>query len=500
VLIRKETAYFLRYFSYTEPLAVIRQNTMKKLSHILLLTIFVSISCKTEKSNHQSSNKKIIVSEEHKKIDSLFKEIHDKDNFNGNVLISKKGEIIFKKSYGFAKYEEIALSDNSIFNLASITKQFTASAIVLLERENKLNYEDDIRLYLPELNFYPKITIRNLLNHTSGLYDYMKLTDSLIIQKNNKILLNNDNVIDLYKTNKPKLNFLPNEKYEYSNTGYLLLATIIERVSKESYSNFLKNQIFQPLKMEDTKVLFRYINSKNIENLTIGYEENENGKLVDAIETTPQIYNYDGVKGQGRLYSTTLDLNKWSNALSDNFFSKTELKEISAISKTTENEQVNYGFGWYITNDIVNGKSIYHSGSWPGYVTYLEKNLKHDITVIILQNVSTKRTGIPTYPLRNILFEKKELVLEESYLKSLAGEYEMSDGRTKQVVYKNNKLYAVVNPSFQLELIPITKTIFEVNEFSPKVNFEFILESNSVRGYKFYQLDLGKEVELTRIE
>jgi CubicO group peptidase (beta-lactamase class C family) len=105
----------------------------------------------------------------------------------------------------------------------------------------------------------------------------MKLTDSLIIQKNNKILLNNDNVIDLYKTNKPKLNFLPNEKYEYSNTGYLLLATIIERVSKESYSNFLKNQIFQPLKMEDTKVLFRYINSKNIENLTIGYEENENG-------------------------------------------------------------------------------------------------------------------------------------------------------------------------------------------------------------------------------
>ena len=76
----------------------------------------------------------------------------------------------------------------------------------------------------------------------------------------------------------------------------------------------------------------------------------------------------------------------------------------------------------------------------------------------------------------------------------------MSDGRTKQVVYKNNKLYAVVNPSFQLELIPITKTIFEVNEFSPKVNFEFILESNSVRGYKFYQLDLGKEVELTRIE
>lgn len=439
-------------------------------------------------------------SQDVKKIDSLFQEMHNEDNFNGNVLISKKGEIIFKKSYGFSVNGKKPLTDNSIFNLASITKQFTAAGIVLLARDGKLTYEDDIRSYVPELSFYPKITIRNLLNHTSGLYDYMKLTDSLLIKKNPKAALDNQKVIELFRKSKPELNFLPNEKYEYSNTGYLLLATIIERISKESYADFLQNKIFKPLNMRDTKVLFRYINTVNIENLTTGYQNNENGKLVDAIESSPKVYNYDGVKGQGRLYSTTLDLNKWSDAISNNFFSKGELKEISAVSKTTEKEQINYGFGWYITNDLVNGKSIYHSGGWPGYVTYIEKNLKNGITFIILQNVSTIKTGIPTYPLKNILYSKKEPILQENYLKSLAGEYEMSDGRTKQIIYKENKLYAVVNPSFQLELVPITKTIFEVKQFRPKVNFEFILENNSVKGYKFYQLDLGKETELTKIE
>ncbi len=441
-----------------------------------------------------------IFSQDIKKIDSLFYEIHNEDGFNGNVLISKKGEVIFKKSYGFSVEGKKPLTDNSIFNLASITKQFTAAGIVLLARENKIAYEDDIRSYIPELSFYPKITVRNLLNHTSGLYDYMKLTDSLLIQQDPMTELNNQKVITLFERIKPKLNFLPSEKYEYSNTGYLLLATIIERVSKESYSDFLEDRVFNPLEMKDTKVIFRYINPVNLENLTTGYQENENGKLVDAIELTPEVYNYDSVKGQGRLYSTTLDLYKWSIAISNDFFSDSELKEISATSKTLDNEQVNYGFGWYITNDLVYGKSIYHSGSWPGYVTYIEKNLKSDITVIILQNVSTKSTGIPTYPLRNILYNEKEPILDESYLKSLAGEYKMSDGRTKQVAYRNDKLYAVVNPSFHLELIPKTKTIFEVNEFRPKVNFEFILDNNVVKGYKFYQLDLGKKAELKKIK
>lgn len=461
------------------------------------------ISCKTEKSEkayYQHQNRKTFASEKYKEIDSLFQEMHDNDNFNGNVLISKKGKIIFKKSFGFAKYGKEPLTDNSIFNLASITKQFTAATIVLLERENKLTFEDDFRLYIPELNFYPKITIRNLLNHTSGLYDYMKLTDSLIIQKDDKRLLNNNIVIDLYKKAKPKLNFLPNEKYEYSNTGYLLLATIIERISNKSYSSFLKNNIFKPLKMNNTEVLFRYINPVESKNLTIGYQKNEKGVLIDAISVTPEILNYDGVKGQGRLYSTTLDLNKWSNAISNDFFSKSELDIICKTGKTKENEQINYGFGWYITNDLINGKSIYHSGSWPGYVTYIEKNLKNNITIIILQNKSTIKTGIPIYPLRKIIYNKENVNLKEEYLKSLAGDYKTNDGKIKQVAYKNNKLFAVVNPSFKLELIPITETIFEVKDFDPKVNFQFITENNKIKGYKFYQLDLGKESELTKIK
>ena len=168
---------------------------------------------------------------------SLFvQKIIESKKFNGNVLIAEKGEIIYKNSFGLANEStKEKLNLNSVFELASVSKQFTAMGIVKLKEKGKLNYEDKIGKYLPELNFYD-ISIKNLLQHTSGLPDYMQLLDSLLIDAtwdNKTKIATNKDIIAIFSKHKPKLLFEPNTKWEYSNTGYALLASIIENISKK---------------------------------------------------------------------------------------------------------------------------------------------------------------------------------------------------------------------------------------------------------------------------
>lgn len=436
-----------------------------------------------------------------KQIDSLFSEMYQKGEFNGNVVLSKKGEILLQKSYGYSDFEtKEPLTEQSVFNLASVTKQFTAAALVLLNRSGKLNYTDHIQKHIPELSFYPPITIKNLLTHTSGLPDYMQLADSLVFSVDSSAMLDNDQVIQLLAKYQPELNFEPNSKFEYSNTGYVLLASIIERVSNQKFDVFIQENIFKPLRLDDTQVLYRYAENTETSNLTKAYQEDEFSKTVDALEAAPTIKNLDWVCGQGRLYSTSTDLLNWSNALSNGFFSNDEWQLICSTNQTSANKQVNYGFGWFITQDIIHGKSVYHSGSWPGYITYIEKNLEQDITLIILQNLSTSKSHLPTYLLRQCLYSTPAVDLNDSYLKSLAGNYKTESGKTKAIEYANGKLYAVMNPEFKLELIPRTRTIFKIDGFNPEVNFEFFFEDQQVKGYRFYQLDLGIEAVVNKTD
>ncbi len=188
-------------------------------------------------------------------LDSLFGKLHDDGRFNGNVLIAEKGTVIYKKSFGLAnEATKQPLNENSVFELASCSKQFTAMAIAILNYQGKLKYDDPVYKYIPELGFYKKVTIRNLINHTSGMPAYEDLLDS--VWDKSKIATNKD-VIKILKDYKPSLHFEPNSRYEYSNTGYALLAVVIERVSKISYPAFLKKYIFNPLKMQHSIVYTR---------------------------------------------------------------------------------------------------------------------------------------------------------------------------------------------------------------------------------------------------
>src|SRR5690606_22228011 len=153
------------------------------------------------------------------------------------------------------------LSDKSIFNLASVTKQFTAACILLLEEENKLSLTDDVTKYIPELSFYKGIKIEHLIHHTSGLHDYMKLLDEKADKHKD---VTNDYVIQLVEKEKLELRFTLHNRFEDSIAGYLVLATIIERVSNNSYSHYLKEKIFSPLNMSNTYVFFLYKDTLNI--------------------------------------------------------------------------------------------------------------------------------------------------------------------------------------------------------------------------------------------
>jgi CubicO group peptidase (beta-lactamase class C family) len=203
------------------------------------------------------------------KIDSLLTAFYKDDLFNGNVLIAEKGKVIYKKSFGFANNDtKEVLDENSPFELASVSKQFTAMAIMMLRVKGKLSLEDDITKHIPELSFWKGITIGNLVYHTSGLPDYMELLDSFY--KETKIPTNKDLVL-LLAEHKPKVLFEPNTKYEYCNTGYFVLAYIIEKVSGTTYANFLKTNIFRPLKINNFFVYSRRLKPQKIKKYAFGF-------------------------------------------------------------------------------------------------------------------------------------------------------------------------------------------------------------------------------------
>ena len=322
------------------------------------------------------------------RIDSLFNSFHLKGQFNGNVLIAEKGKPIYQKSFGLANEQtKEKLNENSIFELASCTKQFTALAIVQLKEQGKLNYDDAVAKYLPELSAYNKVTIRHLLNHTSGMPDYMQLMDS--IWDKTKIATNKD-IIYPFEAHRPPLLFEPNTKFEYSNTGYALLASIIERTSGMSYSNYLKQKFFVPLKMTNTFVYTRRHAPRIIANYAYGYVYDENSKkfiLPDDFDPTKMVIWLDGIVGDGTVNSTVNDLLKWDRALYQNFLITEESKkDLYQPATLNDGTKTNYGLGWFLIQDNAFGFHVSHSGGWPGYATFIERHITNDKTIIILTN------------------------------------------------------------------------------------------------------------------
>jgi CubicO group peptidase (beta-lactamase class C family) len=299
------------------------------------------------------------------------------------------------------KVHKKKLNDNTVFELASCTKPFTAMAILILKDRGKLNLDDKISKYIPELYKYNNITIRNLLNHTGGLPDYMALMNKT--WDKSKIATNKD-VIKTLEKHQPKELFKPNTKEEYSNTGYVLLASIIEKTSGKTYAEFLDSAIFKPLKMTRTFVYHRRLSGKKIKNYAFGYlYMNDKYILPDDYSRSKFVFWLDGVEGDGTVNSTTNDLYKWVKALNNNkLVSKESLKLINSNGILNDGTLAHHGYGWRVLETEPFGKIARHSGGWPGYLTYIERDLDNDKTVIMLQN--HYNGTMPKQAVRNILY------------------------------------------------------------------------------------------------
>ncbi|RYZ79814.1 MAG: class A beta-lactamase-related serine hydrolase, partial [Proteobacteria bacterium] len=287
-------------------------------------------------------------------------------------------------------------------SLMKKTSRLPSMGIVLLAQKGKLGYDDLVSEHIPELSFYKGVTIRQLLNHTGGLPDYMQL----IALKGDTTRINtNKDIIRLLELEKPAALFAPGTKYTYSNTGYAVLASVIETVSGQTFGSFMTDAIFKPLSMKSTFVYNRRLSPRTIENYAFGYVYDRNRKKVlpDGDPQNSYVVYLDGIVGDGAVNSTTTDLLKWDRALyTEKLVSKKALEAIFTPPSLQKGEKTDYGFGWLITTGNDYGRIANHSGGWPGYATLIERHLDNDKTIIVLQNNENSLSFVAN--LRRILY------------------------------------------------------------------------------------------------
>ncbi len=324
----------------------------------------------------------IVISKKAAELNSKFKRLVKLTGFNGTVLYAEKGKIILQKAYGYKnvrrKKDELSTSD--AFQLASISKMFSAMAIMILRNEGKVDYDVDIRTYLYD---FPKegITLRQLMTHRAGLPRYMSLAHDK--WDNKKIPMDNDDMLDLFIEYNPDMYFTPNSGFHYCNTNYALLANIVESVSGMHFEDFVEERIFKPLGMDNSFVY----NMRNDTTVSLYVEKGVPGYYHRGWRWREMTNEYlNGVMGDKNIYTSVEDLYKYDRAL-DNF----TLLPDSIISESFEpgspsywKRKDNYGFGWRIKKNM--DSTAFHFGWWKGFRTFYIRDMKHQKTLIVLTN------------------------------------------------------------------------------------------------------------------
>lgn len=353
----------------------------KKMNYINLILVLsgLFLGCSAPKelnTNKTNSNFDIEF------VDYLF------NKYNGNkpsasIIIIKNGEVEFAKSYGYADLEnEILATPKTNYRIASVTKQFTAMAVMILVNQGKLSYDTKLTELFPEFPEYGKnITIEQLLTHRSGLVKYNRF----IAENSTEQLLDKDVLNGLYKTDSTY--FVPNTKYAYSNTGYAVLAQVIEKVSGMSFAKFMQKEIFRPLKMTNSTLLQM---DKNIKHRAFGYLIKDTTIIAKDQSLT------SAIQGDGGIYSSILDYYKWDKALyTDNLIPQSELD--NAFYDYDENGKSNksgYGYGW-VVNYYKGIKILQHGGSSTGFGSYVIRIPSENISVAIFTNRNKSGQELP---------------------------------------------------------------------------------------------------------
>src|SRR6476659_1445403 len=440
------------------------------------------------------------------KLKQLMTGQHDYFLFNGNAMVIKKGEIVYQQSLGYADYDsKRPLNDSSVFELASVSKQFTAMGVIICKEKGLLSYFDNIKKFFPYLH-YDHITVRNLLTHTSGLPSY---EDQFEKNWDHKKIAFNKDIIDMLERLHDTLFFKAGTAWKYSNTGYALLASIIEKVSGMSYNEFMAKNVFQPLGMTHTFVYnTRRSTGKIPANYALGFVYSDSLKkyiLPDSSPAYDYVYYLDGIVGDGCVNTTTGDLVKWDQALYGNkLVSKVSLDEmLSPLVQMSPADQNNfYGFGVAIQPKSENGKIVSHTGGWPGYATNITRMVDSSETIIILSNNGTS-SGVLVAGIEYILtgepllmpYEHKEVKINPAIIDRYIGKY--SAFMTLVFIKKDGKLYRHRDGTLDIELKPESATkFFYADGTDRQIEFE-VDQSGKVT--KAWFINSGQKGELKKL-
>ena len=310
------------------------------------------------------------------KLEGIFQKLRATYGFNGVVLITEKNHIIYKKAFGYADLQKRdSLEIGSQFQLASVSKQFTSMAIMMLKERGLLSYYDHVTRFYPDFP-YPNVTIRHLLTHRAGLADYRWFIDPLWPDKNKP--LSNQEMMRQFAKNKPDPYFQAGSHHSYSNTGYAILAAIVEKISGVTFSSFMRQAVFEPLGMKHTLV-YSKCDQDCLPGNVCGYERNGRWKAPNDC--------FNGITGDKNVFSTVDDLYKWDQALYGNQLVKqTTLAEAFKPGSPELKGWRNYGFGWRINRTNPEKLIVYHSGWWRGFRTFFMRNVTDQNSIVVLSN------------------------------------------------------------------------------------------------------------------
>ena len=398
------------------------------------------------------------------KIDRILTAYQNLNIFNGTALVYSNDKPILIKGYGYKNFEAKTLDDsNTIFQIASVTKPFTSTLILKLVQLKKISLNDKLSKFYPDFPNGNKITIENLLTHTSGIYDYTH--DDTAVTKGSE-----QKMMNIFKSHK--LDFEPATDWSYSNSGYSILGYIIQNVTGITYEQAIRKYIFQPAGMKNSGFDFERLKSKN---KSVGYSV-----FSDSIKTIASFSDSSVVFAAGAIYSTVKDLYQFHKALQSS-----KIVNKFLLNKAYTPFKHNYGYGWMIDTMNAN-KMVYHSGGISGFSSIFIRIPKENICIVLLNNKEGIELENIGRKILKILYnqpystptKKVTITLPDSILNRYIGTYELTNPDLQiEIRLDNGKLmaHAINGPTF--ELFAETEKLFAVVQQS-QIEIEFVTDGN----------------------
>ena len=397
-------------------------------------------------------------------MDDFIKSEMEKRKIPGlSIAVMKNGEIVKAQGYGFSNMEhQVPAKPETIYQSGSVGKQFTATGVMMLVEEGKVNLDDPITKYFPEgPEAWKKVKVRHLLSHTGGisnkLYDQMNMREDIT----------EDEI--LKKIAALPLDFTPGEKWNYSNPGYVLLGILIHRVSGKFYGDFLQERIFKPLGMNTTRI----INEADIiPNRAAGYVLDK-----DVVKNQNWVAPMINTTADGSLYFTVLDMAKWDAALYTNKLVKPEtLAQMWTSTKLNSGKLEDYGFGWGF-DEIRKHKIISHGGSWQGFTTYIARYVDDKLTIVVLTNFAGSNPGSLAKGIAGFYnpelkpIEPKIVKVDPNILDAYVGEYQIDPQYVIKIRRQDDRLLGEVPEEAEFQLYPESETTFVLTTQEGNITF-----------------------------